>query len=31
MAVDKYTLNTDVQGDMGWLPTQVKIWKSMGK
>ena len=30
MAVGKYTPNIAVQGDMGWTPTSVKIWKSMG-
>ena len=31
MEVVKYTPNIAVQGDMEWLPTEVKIWKSMGK
>ena len=31
ITVEKYTPNIAVQGDMGWLPTQMKIWKSMGK
>ena len=31
MAVGKYTPNVAVQGDMGWMPTSVKIWKSVGR
>lgn len=31
MAVGKYTPNIAVQGDMGWMPVQVKIWKSVGR
>ena len=31
MAVGKYTPNIAVQGDMGWMPTSVKIWKSVGR
>ena len=30
MAVGRYTPNIAVQGDMGWVPTSVKIWKSLG-
>ena len=30
MAVGKYTPNIAVQGDMGSMPTSVKIWKSLG-
>ena len=30
MAAGKYTPNIAVQGDMGWVPKSVKIWKSLG-
>ena len=31
LGVGKYTPNLAVQGDMGWVPTQVKQWKSLGR
>ncbi|MCG8033469.1 MAG: reverse transcriptase family protein, partial [Candidatus Thiodiazotropha taylori] len=31
MSVGKYTPNIAVQGDMGWIPTSVKIWKAIGR
>ena len=31
MAVGKYTPNIAVQGDMGWVPPQIRIWNSMGR
>ena len=31
MAVGKCTPNIAVKGDMGWVPSQVRIWNSMGR
>ena len=31
LGVGKYTPNLAVQGDIGWLPTQVRQWKSLGR
>ena len=31
LGVGKYTPNLSVQGDIGWLPTQVRQWKSLGR
>ena len=31
LGVGKYTPNLAVHGDIGWLPTQVRQWKSLGR
>ena len=31
LRVGKYTPNLAVHGDIGWIPTQVKQWKSLGR
>ena len=31
LGVGKYTPNLAVQGDIGWIPAQVKQWKSLGR
>ena len=31
LGVGKYTPNLEVHGDIGWILTQVKQWKSLGK
>ena len=31
LGVGKYTPNLAVQGDIGWVPTQVRQWKSLGR
>ena len=31
LGVGKYTPNLAVHGDIGWIPTQVKQWKSLGR